>query len=121
MKTILLIDDEPELLGLLELLLKQLNYNVIAYPGAISIEVIKHVSPDVIILDYFLGDITGGDLCRQLKTLPEIQNIPVLLLSGDERLPAFARDSFADAYVMKPFDVRALHNKIKQITTLETS
>ena len=121
MKTILLIDDEPELLELLEHFFKQLHYSVISYPDAIAIETIKELSPDVIVLDHNLGQISGGDLCRQLKTDPETQNIPVLMLSNDARLPSLAKDSCADTYLEKPFDIAALASAVKKIAMLEAS
>jgi len=119
MKTILLIDDEPELLELLEYLFKQLNYSVISYPQAIAVEAIQDLSPDLIVLDYNLGEISGGDLCRQVKAIPQTQHIPVLMLSGDEQLPELAKNSCADAYLRKPFDIAELHSAVRNITTLK--
>jgi two-component system, OmpR family, phosphate regulon response regulator PhoB len=121
MTNILLIDDEPELLELLEYFFKQLNYRVISYPDAIAIETIKNLSPDLIVLDHNLGEISGGELCRQLKINPDTQNIPVLMLSGDSRLPDLAKDSCADTYLHKPFDIAALAAAVKKITSLENS
>ncbi len=121
MKLVLLIDDEPEILELLEYVFNQLNYRVTSFPDVLPLETIKEISPDLIILDHNLGQKSGGDLCKELKANPETHDIPVLMLSANERIAEIAKDNCADAFLLKPFDIAALHRAVKTIITLETS
>ena len=116
MKTVLLIDDEPELLDMLEYYFKNLNFVVIAVPDVISVEAIVKIDPDIIVLDYHVEHRSGGALCQELKATPETQNIPVLMISADEQLPQLAEASCADGYLEKPFDISALNEAIKKIS-----
>lgn len=116
MKTVLLIDDEPELLGILEYYFKNLNFVVIAIPDIISVEAIVKINPDIIVLDYHVEHKSGGDLCQELKATYETQNIPILIISADEQLPHLATESCADGYLGKPFDISALNQAVKKIS-----
>ena len=121
MKTVLLIDDEPELLQLLEEHFIQMNFHAITYPYAVSVPVVRLLMPDLIVLDHNLGEITGAELCKQLKADTETQNIPVLIVSADDHLAEFAKDSCADAYLEKPFDLETLRHAVKNITLSEAT
>lgn len=116
MKTVLLIDDEPELLDVLEYYFKNLNFVVIAVPDVISVEGIVKINPDIIVLDYHVEHKSGGELCQELKASLETQNIPVLMISADEQLSQLAAASFADGYLEKPFDISALNEAVKKIS-----
>lgn len=115
MKKILLIDDEQEILSLLQYLFNLLNYEIFTFPDVIPLKSIAEISPDVIILDYRLGEKSGSDFCKAIKADPEIAHIPVILLSGDNGLPQIAQDSYANAYVGKPFDVEQLNKAVKGV------
>jgi len=121
MKTILVIDDEPELLDLLKYFFKQLNYTIITFTHAVPVETIEDIMPLFIVLDYNLGTTTGDDLCRELKAYPPTQNIPVIMLSANKELPQLAKDSCADAFLFKPFDIAELHRTVKNAELLQTS
>ena len=116
MKTVLLIDDEPELLDVLEYYFKNLNFVVIAVPDVISVEGIVKINPDIIVLDYHVEHKSGGELCQELKASQETQNIPVLMISADEQLSQLAAASCADGYLEKPFDISALNEAVKKIS-----
>jgi DNA-binding response OmpR family regulator len=116
MKTVLLIDDEPELLEILEYYFKHLNFVVIAVPDIISVEAITKIDPDIIVLDYHVEHKSGGELCQELKVTQETQNIPVLMMSADEELPQLSAASCADGFLAKPFDISALNEAVKKIS-----
>jgi len=119
MKTVLLVDDEPEILDLLTYLFKQFNYEVITFNQIIPVETIRELNPDVVVLDNNLGKKTGGDLCLEVKNEPDLRHIPVVLLSVNEKLPQIAKNSCADAFLEKPFDIGALLNTIRRVMVLE--
>jgi len=74
-------------------------------------------SPDVILLDVCMPGLDGYDTCRLLKNTPETRNIPVVMVSGlestKEQQAGF--DAGCDAYVVKPFSVNVLLEKINTV------
>jgi two-component system phosphate regulon response regulator PhoB len=118
-KKILLIDDEPDILALLEYLFSRLNYEVFSFPDVIPLTKITKIEPDVIILDQRLPTSLGSDFCLQLKTHPETQHIPVVILSAGDGLPQIAKDGCADGFIEKPFDIEKLNNTVKNAILLQ--
>ena len=120
MKTVLIIDDEPEVLKVLVYLFERLSYHVIPRSAAIPLETIREAAPDLVVLDYHLPQKNGSNLCKELKVNVETQQLPVLMLSADERLPEIAKESFADAYLSKPFEAEALQETVERLERLVT-
>jgi DNA-binding response OmpR family regulator len=121
MKTVLIIDDEPEFLKILAYLFERLSYHVIPRTAAVPLETIRETAPDLLVLDHHLPRKNGSNLCKELKVNVETQQLPVLMLSADERLPEIAKESFADAYLSKPFETKALQETVKRLETLVAS
>ncbi|WP_404343130.1 two-component system response regulator [Pseudoalteromonas mariniglutinosa] len=73
--------------------------------------------PDAILLDVCMPGLDGYDTCRLLKNTPETQNIPVVMVSGleSEREQKAGFNAGCDAYVVKPFSVKVLVDKIKTL------
>lgn len=99
-KTILLIDDEPTILKVLENRLKANGYNVItALSGEKGIAKAKKEKPDLIILDVLMPVVFGGEAAQQLQKDPQtaaipiifLSNVPSEFLSGQERLAGEAQ------------------------------
>lgn len=76
--------------------------------------------PDVILLDVCMPGLDGYDTCRMLKNTPETRDIPVLMVSGlesdQEKQAGF--DAGCDAYVVKPFSMQSLSEKIKNMVQI---
>lgn len=121
MKKILLIDDQVEILELLGYFFKQLHFKVSAFTDIIPLKAIAEIAPDVIALDYRIGDKFGSDFCKEIKSNTQTGHIPVVILSADEGLSQIARDSCADGYLTKPFDIERLHQTIKNVMLSEAS
>jgi len=119
MKKILLVDDQDEILELLKYFFKQLRFDVSAFKDIIPIETIVKIAPDVIILDYRIGDKFGSDFCKEIKSNTQTGHIPVVILSADEGLSQIAKDSCADGYLTKPFDIDRLYQVIKTVMLSE--
>jgi len=110
---ILVVDDEPNILGTLAPLLRSRGYEVFtAMNGRAAIETIDREKPDLIVLDLGLPDIDGVELCRQIR---ETQNVPIVVLSarGAEGDKVRALDVGADDYVTKPFGAEELLARIR--------
>ena len=110
---ILIVDDEPNILGTLAPLLRSRGYDVFtAMSGRAAIEAVDRDKPDVVILDLGLPDIDGVDVCR---TIRETLTIPIVVLSarGAENDKVRALDAGADDYVTKPFGVEELVARVR--------
>lgn len=110
---ILVIDDEPNILGTLAPLLQARGYDVFtAMTGRAAIDAVDREKPDLIVLDLGLPDMDGVDVCREIR---KTVNIPIVVLSarGAEGDKVRALDVGADDYVTKPFGAEELLARIR--------
>jgi two-component system phosphate regulon response regulator PhoB len=108
---ILLVDDEPEIVELLEYNLRQAGYTVVtARDGASALAEIRRQRPDIILLDLMLPDIAGTEICRRLRRDASTQTIPVIMITarGEEIDRVVGFEIGADDYIVKPFSPREL-------------
>jgi two-component system phosphate regulon response regulator PhoB len=112
---ILVVDDEPDLLELVRVNLDQAGYRVdTALSGGSGLEQLHRARPDLIVLDLMLPDVSGMDLCRQLRGDPEFAELPIIMLTAkaDEVDRVVGFELGADDYVTKPFSPRELTLRI---------
>jgi two-component system phosphate regulon response regulator PhoB len=117
-KSILIIEDEKDIVDLIEYHLKQSGFSVIsALDGPTGLERARKKRPNLIILDLMLPGMDGKDICRSLKSNPQTQSIPILMLTAKaeetDRLIGF--ELGADDYVTKPFSPKELVLRVKAI------
>jgi len=112
-KRILLLEDEKEILELIQEILEEEGYNVIAFSHYESVEDIMDFSPQLILLDIRLSNGYGHLLCEDLKSNPKTSHIPVILVSGANNLEKIAADYKADGFLAKPFDMEDLIKMVK--------
>lgn len=114
-KTILIVDDNEDILELLFYNLKSDGYHVeIAKDGVEAIEVAKKVLPELIIMDIMMPKMDGVEACRHIRQLPELANTHIIFLTArvEEYSEIAAFDSGADDYLMKPIKPRALMSRV---------
>ena len=109
-KTVLIIEDDADILETIELILSGINIHVMSAPEALETAEVYALAPDLIILDHWLHKKLGGDLCLALKTDPHTKKIPIIMMSADLNIANVDRYSLADAYLAKPFDIDELVN-----------
>lgn len=117
-KKILIVDDEPQILRLLQLRLQANNYEVIASNnGREALNIARAANPDLIMTDIMLPEMNGLALCRMLKFDKKYKNIPVIILSGRVQAADYEAGSQvgADAYISKPFEPQTLLAKIAEL------
>jgi two-component system KDP operon response regulator KdpE len=103
MTTILVVDNEVELLDLVAQQLRKSNYNVItATNGADALKLAFQTQPDLAILDIMMPGLDGLTMCRRLRELTEIPIIMLTALS-EEKMVVQALEDGADDYITKPF------------------
>lgn len=112
-KKILLVDDDPAIINMLEVVLKKEQYKKIykAMTGRDAIRLSGEVQPDLIILDIMLPDIDGYEVCKTIRTN---SMVPILFLSAKsdevDKLVSYAMGG--DDYIMKPFSPKELVARI---------
>ncbi|MEX2573663.1 MAG: response regulator [Balneolaceae bacterium] len=117
-QTILVVDDEKDLLDLIEYNLKKEGYGVLkAENGLEGIRLARERSPDLILLDIMMPHINGMDVCKQLRLDDRIENVPVIFLTarGDEKTEVEGLNLGADDYITKPISTRKLMSRIKAV------
>jgi two-component system alkaline phosphatase synthesis response regulator PhoP len=115
---ILIVDDEPDILELIEYNLKKEGYQVyLANNGQEGINVAKKVHPDLIILDIMMPKMDGIEACRLMRAIPEFKNtFMVFLTARSEEYSEIAGFNVgADDYIAKPIKPRALVSRINAI------
>ena len=120
MRKITLIDDDIEFCQATQILLESLGYEItLAHDGKKGLEKIREVKPDLVILDVMMPEMNGYDVCVVLKADPELQKIPVILLTGVDK--AFFQTGYskhmgmmteADDYIAKPVEADELAERV---------
>lgn len=111
---ILVVDDEPNIIGTVVPLLRARGYEVVsATTGVAALDAVGRDKPDLVVLDLGLPDMDGGAVCRRIRVLSPA--LPILILSarGAEGDKVNALDAGADDYVTKPFGVQELLARIR--------
>jgi two-component system KDP operon response regulator KdpE len=114
-KRILVVDDEPRMIGFIRMNLELEGHQVIeAHTGLEALEAVRTQLPDLILLDVMMPEIDGFETLRMLR---EFSNIPVIMLTakGDENDKVYGLELGADDYVTKPFGPRELSSRIKAV------
>jgi DNA-binding response OmpR family regulator len=116
-ETILIVEDEAYIARLLEVYLSERGYHiVVASRGAEALAISRTTPPDLILLDVRLPDMSGYDVGIALRSAPETQNIPIVVLTAhNERNDRMiAHDVVhADYFLGKPFDIEEVHAVIR--------
>ncbi|RZK41968.1 MAG: response regulator transcription factor [Pedobacter sp.] len=115
---ILIVDDEPDILELIEYNLKKEGYQVyLATNGQEGVSMAKKVHPDLIILDIMMPKMDGIEACRLMRAIPEFKNtFMVFLTARSEEYSEIAGFNVgADDYIAKPIKPRALVSRINAI------
>ncbi len=115
-KTILIIEDEEDILALMHYNLTKEGYQVI---GALSAEeglkFLLEGKPDLVLLDLMLPGLSGLDLCRRLKGAEKTASLPIIMVTakGEEEDVVAGLEMGADDYLSKPFSPRILAARVK--------
>ncbi|HKX63018.1 MAG TPA: response regulator transcription factor [Verrucomicrobiae bacterium] len=115
---ILVVDDEPDAVELVEFNLKANGYDVVtATDGEEALEKARAVIPDLIVLDLMLPEVDGTEVCKILRRDPRTQAIPIIMLTAKaaEIDRVLGLELGADDYVTKPFSPRELVLRVKKL------
>jgi DNA-binding response OmpR family regulator len=113
--TILVVDDEKNIVQLARLYLDKEGFRVeAAFDGAQALEKAKSIRPDLIVLDLMLPEMDGLSVCRELR---KTSNVPIIILTarGDDVDRVVGLELGADDYITKPFNPRELVARVKAV------
>lgn len=114
MKTVVLVEDDPSIRDVFQLILSPAEYRVVNYHTAEKIINDSFDVPDLFILDKQLSGMDGLELCKYIKTHQKLKHIPVIMLSAAPRITELAKEAGADDALAKPFSLRAIRSAIEQ-------
>jgi len=116
MQTILVVDDDKDILDVLQYILEDFGYKVDTLSdGHFLFDQIKQHAPDLILLDIMLGNMDGRELCKNVKEKAETHDIPVILTSASHIVSgSFHQNGGPDDFIAKPFDISVLLNCIER-------
>ena len=115
-KTILVVDDEKNIMDLLVFHLQKEGYNTLeAYDGVTAVDMALKEKPDLILLDIMIPKLDGISVCKKIRYALNISNIPILMISArdTESDKIVGLEMGADDYITKPFQVREVMARIK--------
>lgn len=116
--SVLVVDDEPNIVLSLEFLLKQVGYEVrVARDGEQALESIRQAKPGLVLLDVMMPKRDGYDVCQTIRANPDWADVRIIMLTAKgrdiEREKGLALG--ADEYVTKPFSTRDVVEKVRQM------
>ncbi len=118
-KTVVYIEDDPEMIDLVALIVGRRGYQVRgAHGGREGLDVVQQNPPDLILLDLMMPDLDGWDVYKQLKATETTRNIPVIIITAKSQ--AIDRVlglhiAKVDDYISKPFRPQELLDSIDKI------
>jgi two-component system phosphate regulon response regulator PhoB len=115
---ILVVDDEPDLVELVRLNLDQAGFEVeTAETGRAALDALRKAPPDLMILDLMLPDLSGTEICREVRANPELAHLPIIMLTAraDEVDRVVGLELGSDDYVTKPFSPRELMLRVRAV------
>jgi len=116
--TILVVEDEEDILELVRYNLVKEGYQVItAQSGEQALQLVKSEAPDLVLLDLMLPGVDGIEVCRRIKGDSTTQHIPVIMLTAksEETDIVVGLELGADDYITKPFSPRVLLARVKAV------
>jgi DNA-binding response OmpR family regulator len=119
---ILIVDDDLDLVKLVNDILVGNGFEVFtANSGEEALSVIYDIEPDLIVLDVVLPGLSGFELCRKVKSKSTLQNTRILYLTvlGRPIDIQWMKESGADGYLIKPFEINDLINKIDELMDIK--
>ena len=115
---ILLVEDDRPLVELLTYHLEREEFEVRSTPdGEDALIMAREQAPDLVLLDWMLEGLSGIEVCRRLRRLPETANVPIIMLTarGEEADRIRGLETGADDYVTKPFSPRELIARVAAV------
>ncbi|GAA6618711.1 response regulator [Scytonema sp. NUACC26] len=121
--TILIVDDTPHNIQVLSAMLESQGYQVKkAISGQFALQGVKLAQPDLILLDVYMPEMSGYDVCQKLKSMPETKDIPVIFISASDNVSdkVKAFEVGGVDYIIKPFQAEEILVRVSNQLTLRS-
>lgn len=115
-RNILLADDDASILEPIKMMLEDEGYHVDTTLSGADLLHLGTNLPDLLILDIWMAGISGGDICQQLKSRESTRKMPIIIVSANRDTEQIARQAGADDFLLKPFDIDDLLEKVQRYT-----
>jgi CheY-like chemotaxis protein len=115
-RTVLVVDDEPDILELLQILLGGAGYRVVtAGGGRQAMQTLDQLCPDLVLLDIMMPDVDGHAVCAHIRGQDRLRAVPVYFLTAKNDVSHIGRalDHGANGFIVKPFDTEDLLNLLE--------
>ncbi len=117
---VLVLDDSIDLLEVFDAIFTFHGFDVTAVKNKKELLAALSVSiPHVILIDIFMPDFDGREICQQLKNSSEYKHIPTILMSGSHNDLESYKDCLADDVIEKPFTIETVIDKVKSLVAIE--
>ena len=122
-KLIVCIEDEPEMIDLIRLILRRANYDFVgAVGGREGLEAVRNYAPDLVLLDLMMPDVDGWEVYRQMKADDDLKDTPVIVITAKaqsiDRVLGL-HIAKVDDYITKPFGPQELLDSVASILGTE--
>lgn len=107
-KQIVVAEDDSGISDVLQMILEDVGYEVQIMLTGTQVSQLRDPLPGLLLLDIWLGDTDGREICKFLKSQTTTQHLPVILLSAQKGIRAIAKEVGADNFLAKPFEMDAL-------------
>ena len=116
-RKIMVVDDEPDILFTVGQMLELSGYEVIkAVDGKECLEKLSEHTPDLVLLDIMMPEMSGWDVAAEIKENPEWSEIPIVFLTAKGDTMSIGMGSMtSEDYIIKPFDIEDLKQRINKI------
>ncbi|MBI2601320.1 response regulator [Candidatus Daviesbacteria bacterium] len=115
MKKVFIADDDSSIVEVIKIVLTEGGFDVVGETHGKNVEesILKEM-PDLVLLDVWMSGFDGREITRKLKSNPATKKIPVLLVSALSDTRQIAKDTKADGFLEKPFDIKKLLDTVKE-------
>ncbi|MDP9078243.1 MAG: response regulator [Bacteroidota bacterium] len=117
-KKILVIEDDKDIRDTIVYILEEEGYDVVSSGDSKILKKVTEHNPGLILMDNWLtewkSDANGQQLSKELKTNPQTNHIPVIIISAVNNIKEIAEEGLADSYLKKPFDMGVLVEMVKK-------
>jgi DNA-binding response OmpR family regulator len=118
-KTVVCVEDEPDMINLVQFILELKGFKVIgAMGGREGLETIRRFKPDLVLLDLMMPDVSGEEVYRQVKGDKDLKNIPIVIVTADSQgmtKVIWEHVAKANGFLTKPFSTQELLGIVEKV------
>jgi DNA-binding response OmpR family regulator len=114
-ETLMIVDDDPQLMRVLSMFFDLEGYHVIqARGGQEALDSLREYSPDIVLLDLMMPDVSGDEVVRQMRANRKLRHVPVIIFTAAETREDELRAAGANYFIAKPFSLDGLRDTVQE-------